>query len=100
MEFKDGGIFVTSRTFNLPRVPTIIFLAAATIGSIVTGALVVARFRDALVKTEQRLYFHTWLLRQLVPDQAYEDVVPGTSASLTSIPQAPAAESPPDVTKG
>ncbi len=85
MNFRDGAIVVTSAVFELPRVPTLAFLTAATIGSIATGSLVVARFRDALVKTEQRLYFHTWLLRQFVPDDAYEEVAPGESASLTSV---------------
>jgi hypothetical protein len=28
------------------------------------------------------------LLRQFVPDEAYDDVVPGTSSSLSSLPQA------------
>ena len=88
MDFRDGGIFIKPRALELPRVPTLVFLAAATIGSIITAAIVVARFRDALVKSEERLYFHTWLLRQFVPDEAYDDVVPGTSSSLSSLPQA------------
>jgi serine/threonine-protein kinase len=96
MVFRDGGIFIPPRAFEMPVVPTLVFLALATVGTIVTGSLVVARFRDALVSTEQRLYFHTWLLRQFLPDEAYEDVVPGaTNASLTSVPRAaPAAKSP------
>ncbi len=77
MVFRDGGIFLPARSFALPRVPTIAFLLAATVGTIVTGSLVVARFRDELVKTEQRVYFHTWLLRQFLPDRAYGDVLPG-----------------------
>ena len=77
----------SANAFAFPRTPTLVFLVAATIGTIVTGSLVVARFRDALVKTEQRLYFHTWLLRQFLPDKAYDDVVPGTT-SLSSLPRA------------
>jgi serine/threonine-protein kinase len=91
MVFRDGGIFIRPRLLELPRAPTLVFLVAATIGAIVTAALVVARFRDALLKSEERLYFHTWLLRQLVPDEAYEDVVPGTSESLSSLPRSRSA---------
>jgi hypothetical protein len=98
MSFGDGVIVLRSGMFELPRVPTLAFLTAATIGSIATGSLVVARFRDALVSTEQRLYFHTWLLRQFVPDDAYEEVAPGASASasLASVPRAPAAVPEPE----
>jgi hypothetical protein len=88
MVFRDGGIFVVPNVFAFPEVPTLAFLLAATVGAIATGALVIARFRDTLVKTEQRLYFQTWLLRQFVPDDVYDEVAPGTSESMSSLPRA------------
>jgi hypothetical protein len=95
IEFKDGGMFLASPAFDIRPVPTIVFLAIATIGTIVTGSIVVARFRDALVKTEQRLYFHTWLLRQFLPDRAYDNVVPGKATTTTSLRRQPAKPPPP-----
>ena len=70
MIFRDGALVLLPRIIELPEVPTALFLLLANLGVIVTASLFVAQFRDALVKTERRLYAQSWQLRQLVPDDA------------------------------
>jgi serine/threonine-protein kinase len=90
--FRDGTIVIVPNMLSLPETATLTFLLAATLGAIITGALAVARFRDTLVKTEQRLYFQTWLLRQFVPDDVYDEVAPGKLDSMASMPRARAGK--------
>jgi serine/threonine-protein kinase len=71
--FKDGGIVIVPHIVEMPETGTLLFLLLANLAAIVTGALFVARFRDALVDAERRLQFQAWQLRQLVPEEAKID---------------------------
>ncbi len=70
MVFRDGALVLLPRIIELPEAPTALFLLLANLAVIITASIFVARFRDALVKTEARLYAQSWQLRQLVPDDA------------------------------
>ena len=70
--FRDGSIVLLPQIHAFPETPTLVFLLLTNVAVVVTASIFVARFRDALVAAERRLYFQTWQLRQLVPRGALE----------------------------
>jgi serine/threonine-protein kinase len=81
--FVNGRFEVLPRALEFPETPTLVFLLVTNVALLVTAALFVGRFKDALTATENRLYLQTWHLRQLVPGEAQASIVPppGSSSS-------------------
>ena len=48
------------------------------IAVVITASIFVARFRDALHASQERLYFQAWQLRQFMPKEAYGAAARGT----------------------
>ncbi len=74
--FEGGAVVTLPQIMRFPPVPTLVFLFFTNVAVIVTASIFVARFRDALHATQERLYFHTWQLRQFVPSEAYGAATP------------------------
>ena len=83
MAFQKGTIVLLPRllSFDSPGA-SIAFLVVGNVALLVTAAIFVARFKDMLVATEERLYMHTWHLRQFVPGDAQTALVSPTPDPL------------------
>jgi hypothetical protein len=68
--FTSEGMLVRPILTNLPRVPTLVFMAAFGLSLAVLPALMSTHARDALNASEERVFMHAYRLRQLVPDAA------------------------------
>jgi serine/threonine protein kinase len=79
--FEHGRFIVLPRALEFPEKPTLVFLLVTNVALLVTAALFVGRFKDALTATESRLYLQTWHLRQLVPGEAQASIVPPPGSS-------------------
>jgi serine/threonine-protein kinase len=79
--FEGGRLVVLPRALGFPEKPTLVFLLVMNVAVLVTAALFVGRFKDALTATENRLYMQTWYLRQLVPDEAQASIIPPPGSS-------------------
>jgi serine/threonine-protein kinase len=79
--FEGGRLVVLPRALWFPEKPTLVFLLVMNVALLVTAALFVGRFKDALTATENRLYMQTWYLRQLVPDEAQASIIPPPGSS-------------------
>jgi serine/threonine-protein kinase len=80
MRFDASGMTLLPRVHDLAPGKTVVFLLLANVAVIVTAAIFVARFRDALLASERRLHFQAWQLRQLVPDEAVPSMRPAVGA--------------------
>jgi serine/threonine-protein kinase len=76
LAFDHGALVTLPQIASFPPVPSLVFLFLTNIAVIVTASILVARSRDALHATQERLYFHTWQLRQFVPGDAYGAATP------------------------
>jgi eukaryotic-like serine/threonine-protein kinase len=74
--FEHGRIVILPRALGFPETPTLAFLLITSVALLVTPALFVGKFKDALTATENRLYMQTWHLRQFVPGEAQASIVP------------------------
>jgi serine/threonine-protein kinase len=74
--FEHGRFIVLPRALAFPETPTLAFLLVTNVALLVTPALFVGKFKDALTATENRLYMQTWHLRQFVPGEAQASIVP------------------------
>ena len=79
--FEQGRFVVLPRALEFPEKPTLVFMLVTNVALLVTAALFVGRFKDALTATENRLYMQTWHLRQLVPGEAQASIVPPPGSS-------------------
>jgi eukaryotic-like serine/threonine-protein kinase len=79
--FEQGRFVTLPRALEFPEKPTLVFLLITNVALLVTAALFVGRFKDALTATENRLYTQTWHLRQLVPGEAQASIVPPPGSS-------------------
>jgi eukaryotic-like serine/threonine-protein kinase len=79
--FDRGQLVVLPRALEFPEKPTLVFLLVTNVALLVTAALFVGRFKDALTATENRLYLQTWHLRQMVPGEAQASIVPPPGSS-------------------
>jgi len=81
--FEQGRLVILPRALGFPETATLAFLLVTSVALLVTPALLVGKFKDALTATENRLYMQTWHLRQFVPGEAQSSIVPpppGSSA--------------------
>jgi serine/threonine-protein kinase len=74
--FDGGRLIVLPRALAFPETPTLAFLLVTNVALLVTPALFVGKFKDALTATENRLYMQTWHLRQFVPGEAQASIAP------------------------
>jgi serine/threonine-protein kinase len=74
--FEHGRLVILPRALGFPETPTLAFLLVTSVALLVTPALFVGKFKDALTATENRLYMQTWHLRQFVPGEAQASIVP------------------------
>jgi predicted Ser/Thr protein kinase len=79
--FEQGRFVMLPRALEFPEKPTLVFLLVTNVALLVTAALFVGRFKDALTATENRLYTQSWHLRQLVPGEAQASIVPPPGSS-------------------
>ncbi len=61
------GLVIIPRVLAFSKPATEIFLVVANVAFVITTSLTVAHARDALSTAEEKLHFHAWQLRQLVP---------------------------------
>src|SRR5262249_39518761 len=76
LEFRDAALVVLPQIAELPRVPTFVTLTLANAVVLVAASILVGRARAPRAATEERLWFHAWQLRQLVPGEARDRVAP------------------------
>jgi serine/threonine protein kinase len=79
--FEHGRLVILPRALGFPETPTLAFLLITSVALLVTPALLIGRFKDALTATENRLYMQTWHLRQFVPGEATASIVPPAPGS-------------------
>jgi serine/threonine-protein kinase len=82
--FEHGRLVILPRALGFPQTPTLAFLLITSVALLVTPALFVGKFKDALTATENRLYMQTWHLRQFVPGEAQASIVPPPPGSSSS----------------
>jgi predicted Ser/Thr protein kinase len=68
--FAHDSIVIMPLMLGFPPVPTQVFLLVNSLALIVAASVMLARVRNVLTGIEERMYVHTWQLRQLVPEQA------------------------------
>jgi serine/threonine protein kinase len=79
--FDHGRLVIMPRALGFPETPTLAFLLITSVALLVTPALLIGKFKDALTATENRLYMQTWHLRQFVPGEATASIVPPAPGS-------------------
>jgi serine/threonine-protein kinase len=73
-EFRDGQLVVLAIGTDLPAVPTLVALSLGALGMVGAPVIAIGRLRRALYDAEERLHLQAWQLRQLVPEQARDDI--------------------------
>jgi serine/threonine-protein kinase len=85
--FANDSIVITPVMLGFPRVPTQIFLLVNSVGLVIAASVMLARVRNLLTGIEERMYVHTWQLRQLVPEQARPASARAIEGSVAQLPQ-------------
>jgi eukaryotic-like serine/threonine-protein kinase len=75
--FRNGMMLVLPRLADLPSVPTTAFLVTITFALLLAAAVFVTYVTDSLTAAEKRLAYHSWQLRQLVPEGPSKADQPG-----------------------
>ncbi|PRP89953.1 Serine/threonine-protein kinase PknD [Enhygromyxa salina] len=75
-QFGPEGMLVRPRAMVLTETTAIVFLALGSFGSIVIGAVTVAKVHAALLRAEEQLHTYAWQLQQLLPDGARDEPAP------------------------
>jgi serine/threonine-protein kinase len=78
ISFHEGSLVTHPQIAWFTPVPTLVFLFLTQLAVVVTASIFVARFRDALHASQERLYFQAWQLRQFMPKEAYGAAARGT----------------------
>lgn len=68
--FEPGRMILAARAVDLPRVPTLLAMLYSTVSFIILTAFAMARLRDVLRASQQRLFVQAWLLEQISPKKA------------------------------
>lgn len=85
--FHDGTMTILPNMLWLPPFQTNVALLVISLALIVTGSVILGRFRNTLTMVEERLHLQTWQLRQLVPEEARKASVPTPAESIAVLPQ-------------
>jgi serine/threonine-protein kinase len=83
--FRDGTIVTVPQIAAFPPGRTLGFLLLTNVALVISSSIFVARIRDALHDSQERLYFQTWQLRQFVPGAAYGAVAPPPAPSTVQL---------------
>jgi serine/threonine-protein kinase len=65
--FGEAGMTIAPGAIGLSELPTMVFLGAVALSTLLTPTLAVSRIRDNLRKAEARLSMQAWQIRQLAP---------------------------------
>lgn len=70
IRFTGEGMLIVPLMVDLNPVPTLTVLIVSFVSTIVIAGFAVGRMRDSLAEAEERMVFHTWNLKQLLPASA------------------------------
>ncbi|HEY8088920.1 MAG TPA: protein kinase [Polyangiaceae bacterium] len=87
--FEGGAIRIVPMMLAFPPVPTHAFLLIACIALIVTASTIMARFRNAISRIEEKIHVQAWQLQQLVPEEARPASAPLAPESAVQLPVSP-----------
>ena len=65
----DGELSILPTALALPRVPTLVLIAGASVASILMSSVLAGYFRDRLLQAEQNVYAQAWQLRGLAGER-------------------------------
>lgn len=71
-----GELRVLPRALEFPPVQTMLCLLLTSVAMVIIPGVVMGRMRDALNAAERRLFLQAWHLRQMVPVEARESMLP------------------------
>jgi serine/threonine-protein kinase len=74
--FADDALVIHSWMAHLPPTATLIALTSVMVGAVLIPAIYVLRVRDSLTTAERNLHLQSWHLRQLIPAEARDALVP------------------------
>ncbi|HEY8040629.1 MAG TPA: protein kinase [Polyangiaceae bacterium] len=83
--FQRDAIVIAPSMLSFPPVPTHVFMLATNLALVVTGSVMVARFRLSLNSAEERLHIQAWQLRQLVPEEVRPASAPPPTESVACV---------------
>jgi eukaryotic-like serine/threonine-protein kinase len=82
------SIVINPIMLSFPAVPTQVFLLVNSLAVVVAASVMIARVRNTLTGIEERMYVHTWQLRQLVPEEARPASARPIDESVAQLPEA------------
>jgi hypothetical protein len=100
--FADDALVIHSWMAHLPPTATLIALTSVVAGAVLIPAIYVLRVRDSLTTAERNLHLQSWHLRQLIPAEARDALVPPAAEYASPLipcplePAAPGRKAPPD----
>lgn len=65
--FDESGMVIAPGAIGLESTPTLVLLCVASVATVITSSLSIARVRDSLTAAEVKLYTYAWNVKQLVP---------------------------------
>jgi hypothetical protein len=71
---SGDGILLRPLWLSFPPMWTIAFLTLSTLIAVINGARNVGQVREALTEAERRNHMQRWQLRQLLPEDAGDDM--------------------------
>jgi serine/threonine-protein kinase len=100
--FADDALVIHSWMAHLPPTATLIALTSVVAGAVLIPAIYVLRVRDSLTTAERNLHLQSWHLRQLIPAEARDALVPPAAEYASPLipcplePAAPGRKAPPE----
>jgi hypothetical protein len=76
VSFVGDAMVIHSWTVHLPEWPTTIVLTVSLVSALIVPGIYVLRVREALSVAERDLHVQSWHLRQLIPPEARDALVP------------------------
>jgi hypothetical protein len=90
--FENGTIRIMPMMLDFPPVATNVFLVVACMALIITASTIMARFRNAIGRIEEKIHVQAWQLQQLVPEEARRASAPIAPESVAALPAEPPSE--------
>ena len=84
----NDSIVIRPIMLGFPALPTQVFLLVNSLAVVIAASVMIARVRNTLTSIEERMYVHTWQLRQLVPEQARPASARPIDESVHQLPDA------------
>jgi serine/threonine-protein kinase len=85
--FSNDTIVIRPLMLGFPPVPTQVFLLVTNLSIIVAASVMLSMVRNTLTGIEEKMYVHTWQLRQLVPEQARPASARPIDESMAQLPE-------------